>query len=141
MNRDSTEIQEAIAMNPEPSDSFTDLPLHEWRDVFFGLTEEVQEHLIADMSRLELETFIDRLDPDEVTDVLGYTDEETREALLATLDNKRREKINFLLSFDPDSAAGVMSLDYVTVGRWCRSLHMESGRTNLMCPRPKPSYQ
>lgn len=110
-----TDLQEAIAVDPEPSDPFTDLPLNEWRDVFFGLTEDVKEHLIADMDRSELETFIDRLDPDEVTDVLGYTDEETREALLTTLDSERREKINFLLSFDPESAAGVMSLDYVTV--------------------------
>ncbi|THE63623.1 magnesium transporter [Salinadaptatus halalkaliphilus] len=110
-----TGLQEAIAVDPEPSDPFTDLPLNEWREVFFRLTEDVKEHLIADMGRSELETFIARLDPDEVTDVLGYTDEETREALLATLDSERREKINFLLSFDPESAAGVMSLDYVTV--------------------------
>ena len=102
-------------MASEPSDPFTDLPLNEWRDVFFGLTEDVKEHLIADMSRSDLEMFIDRLDPDEVTDVLGYTDKETREALLATLDSERRRKIDFLLSFDPESAAGVMSLDYVTV--------------------------
>ncbi|XVH32246.1 magnesium transporter [Haloferacaceae archaeon DSL9] len=110
-----TDLQEALAMDPEPSDPFTDLPRSEWRNVFFGLTEDVKEHLVADMSRSELERFIDRLDPDEVTDVLGYTDEETREALLATLDGQRREKIDFLLSFDPESAAGVMSLDYVTV--------------------------
>ncbi len=110
-----TDISETIAMASEPSNPFTDLPLNKWRDVFFALPEEVQEHLIVDMSRDELETFIDWLDPDEVTDVLGYTDEETREALLATLDSERREKIDFLLSFDPESAAGVMSLDYVTV--------------------------
>nr|WP_243637750.1 magnesium transporter [Natrarchaeobius chitinivorans] len=110
-----TDIQETIAMASKPSNPFTDLPLSKWRDVFFALPEEVQEHLIVDMSRSELETFIDWLDPDEVTDVLGYTDEETRETLLATLDSERREKIDFLLSFDPESAAGVMSLDYVTV--------------------------
>jgi len=100
---------------PEPSDLFIDLPRDQRRDVFFSLSEDVRNHLITDMSRSELETFIDRLDPDEVTDVLGYTDEETREVLLTTLDSERREKINFLLSFDPETAAGVMSLDYVTV--------------------------
>lgn len=50
-----------------------------------------------------------------MTDVLGYTNKETREAMLATLNGERRKKIEFLLSFDPESAAGVMSLDYVTV--------------------------
>ena len=110
-----TDLQETIAMASEPSDPFTDLPRNEWRDVFFALPEEVQEHLVADMSRSDLETFIDRLDPDEVTAVLWFTDEETREALLATLDSARREKIDFLLSFNPESAAGLMSLDFVTV--------------------------
>ena len=83
--------------------------------MFFGLPDEVQDVLVADMSRSELEKFIARLDPDEVTDVLGHADEETRESLLATLDSERRKKIDFLLSFDPESAAGLMSLDYVTV--------------------------
>ncbi len=54
------EIQEAVAMASEPSSPFTDLPVNEWRDVFFGLTEDVKGHLIADMSQGELETFIDR---------------------------------------------------------------------------------
>ncbi|WP_254864161.1 magnesium transporter [Halovivax gelatinilyticus] len=115
MTQQSADIQETIAMSSAPSDPFTDLPRNEWRDVFFGLPDEVQEVLVADMSRTELETFIDRLDPDEVTDVLGFTDEETREALLTTLDSQRREKIDFLLSFNPESAAGLMNLDYVTV--------------------------
>jgi len=69
------------------------------------------------MSRSQLERFTDRLDPDEVTDVLGYANAETREAVLGTLDAERREKIDFLLSFDPESAAGLMNLDYVTVDR------------------------
>ncbi|WP_418282006.1 magnesium transporter [Halorubrum sp. DTA98] len=115
MTQQSTDIQETIAMSSVPSDPFTALPRTKWRDVFFGLPEDVQEHLVADMSRSELETFIDRLDPDEVTEVLRYTDEGTRDALLTTLDSERREKIDFLLSFDPESAAGLMSLDYVTI--------------------------
>jgi magnesium transporter len=109
------DVQETIAMSPEPSDPFTNLPRSEWRDTFFALHEDVQEVLVRDMSRSQLERFIDRLDPDEITDVLGYVDEETRDALLATLDSQRREKIDFLLSFNPESAAGLMNLDYVTV--------------------------
>ncbi|MFW5965148.1 MAG: magnesium transporter [Halodesulfurarchaeum sp.] len=115
MSQSFPPIQEAIAMDPDPSDPFTDLPHREWREVFFALSEDVKEHLVLDMSREELERFIDKLDPDEVSDVLGYTDEETQQALLTTLDTRRREKIEFLLSFDPESAAGVMSLDFVTV--------------------------
>lgn len=115
MAQQPPDVRETIAMSSEPSGPFTNLPRNEWRNVFFGLPEEVQEILVADMSRSELETFINRLDPDEVTEVLRYTDEVTCEALLATLESERRGKIAFLLSFDPESAAGLMSLDYVTV--------------------------
>ena len=104
-------------MSAEPAVPFADLPRDERRDVFFSLPETAREALVADMSRSALEAFTDRLDPDEVTDVLGYADAETREAVLATLDAERREKIDFLLSFDPESAAGLMNLDYVTVDR------------------------
>lgn len=102
-------------MSPRPGARFTSLPEREWRDAFFGLTVDVRAAVAADMSRAELEAFLDRLDPDEVTDVLGYVDEPTRETLLETLNAARREKVDFLLSFDPESAAGVMNLDYVTV--------------------------
>ncbi len=109
------DIRESIATSPDPSDSFTDLPRNEWRDLFFALPEDVRKRVVTDMSRSQLNTFIARLDPDEVTDVLEHVDEGTREAVLTSLDSERREKIDFLLSFNPESAAGLMNLDYVTV--------------------------
>ena len=115
MSSQSTDVQEAIAMSPAPAAEFAGVPRRERRDVFFGLPEEVREAVATGMSPAQLESFVDPLDPDEITDVLGYVDEGTREAVLTSLDNSRREKVDFLLSFDPESAAGVMSLNYVTV--------------------------
>ncbi|WP_435097637.1 magnesium transporter [Halorubrum sp. N11] len=111
------DVGETISMSTEPSVPFAELPRDERRDVFFALSEPAREALVADMSRSQLERFTHGLDPDEVTDVLGYADAETRTAVLGTLDAERREKIDFLLSFDPESAAGLMNLDYVTVDR------------------------
>ncbi len=67
------------------------------------------------MSRAELEAFVQRLDPDESTDVLTFVDDETRNAVLNELTERRREKIRYLLQFQPDSAGGIMDLDYVTL--------------------------
>jgi magnesium transporter len=67
------------------------------------------------MDRDLLEEFVGRLDPDEVADVLGLVEEGTREAVIRRLDEDRREKVAFLLEFSPESAAGLMHLDYVTV--------------------------
>ena len=115
MSERLAEFQRTIAMSPTPSEAFGDLSVARQREVFFGLPETVRERLVADMHRKQLRAFVRGLDPDEATDVLGYADEETRETVLSALDSIRREKIDFLLSFNPESAAGLMDIDYVTV--------------------------
>jgi len=115
MAASQTEFQQAIATSPEPAAAFADLPQSEKREVFFQLPESVRGALVADMDDEQLRAFVRRLDPDEATDVLGYADEAVREAVLRRLDEDRRERIEFLLGFSPESAAGMMHLDYVTV--------------------------
>ncbi|MEF8782324.1 MAG: magnesium transporter [Haloarculaceae archaeon] len=110
-----TELQQSLATDPAPATEFADLSRSSQRDVFFQLPESVRESLVADMSDEQLRAFVRRLDPDEATDVLGYADEDTRETVLRRLDEDRRERIEFLLAFSPESAAGMMHLDYVTV--------------------------
>lgn len=115
MQRKSADPREQIALSPDPSVPFLELPPDERRDLFVSLPESSRESLVAEMSRSELSTFVHRLDPDEAADVLGYAEETVREELLAALDADRRDAVEFLLSFDPESAAGLMDTDYVTV--------------------------
>ena len=109
------DVQSAIATSPTPAAEFGELPRERQREVFFQLPETLQESLIADMDRPGLRRFVRRLDPDEAADVLWLVDEETRESVLRGLDEDRRERTEFLLGFSPESAAGLMHLDYVTV--------------------------
>ncbi|EMA43628.1 MgtE integral membrane protein [Halococcus saccharolyticus DSM 5350] len=67
------------------------------------------------MSQEQLHRFIRRIDPDEATDVLQLTDEETQAVILRRLDEDRRERIGFLLDFDPETTAGMMNLNYITL--------------------------
>jgi magnesium transporter len=119
MSITSEALQDAgrtIAASQTPSTEFRQLSRAHQRELFFRLPESVQEALVADMSPTQLKQFVRRLDPDEATDVLGFADEETRTTVLRRIDEDRREKIEFLLEFSPETAAGHMSLDYVTVG-------------------------
>ncbi len=109
------DVQQQMATAGSPADPFRDIPASERREVFFGLPENLQKALVGDLDRGALEGFVDGLDPDEAVDVLGFADEAVREAVLEALGGRRREKLEFLLSFDPESAAGVMDIDYVTV--------------------------
>jgi magnesium transporter len=115
MERQRREVRERIALASEPSIPFTELPLERRREVFFTLPDSSRQTLLADLSRSQLESFVRYLDPDEATDVLGSLGQERRTSLLSSLDETRREKVEFLLSFDPETAAGLMDIDYVTV--------------------------
>jgi magnesium transporter len=112
---ESTDVQQAIAAASSPAAEFGQLSRARQREVFFGLPETVRESLVADMDEAALRQLVRGLDPDEGADVLGYADEATREAVLQRLDADRREKVAYLLEFSPETAAGLMHLDYVTV--------------------------
>ncbi|WP_226043012.1 magnesium transporter [Natrinema sp. DC36] len=115
MDESLIDLQQTIANSPTPASEFQQLSRSRQRDVFFQLPETLQQTLVEDMSREQVQQFVRRLDPDEVADVLGLTDRESREDILRQLDKDRREKAAFLLEFSPESAGGLMHLDYVTV--------------------------
>lgn len=108
-------IQQTLATSPDPGDEFRALSFSRQREVFFQLPEATQQRVVDDLDEQPLRRFVRRLDPDEATDVLAFADEERQDAILRRLNDDRRERIEFLLEFDPESAAGLMHLDYVTV--------------------------
>ena len=109
------EVQQSIAISSVPAEEFQELSRRRQREVFLQLPERVQQAVVDDMDQAQLRRFVRMLDPDEVADVLGLADEKTRTEVLQRLDEDRRERATFLLGFDPESAAGLMHLDYVTV--------------------------
>lgn len=115
MEQRNADLQGAIARSSTPADVFRSLSFRDRREVFFSLPESVAERLISDMDHEQLKQFVGRLDPDDARDVLEHATADTRSTVLSSLDAERRKKIDFLLSFDPESAAGLMDLDYVTV--------------------------
>jgi magnesium transporter len=109
--------QQAIATADSPATRFRELPGHRRRALFFQLPDKIQQTVVDDMSREQLEEFVGRLDPDEAADVLGLVGGEVRDEIVSHLSRQRREKVEYLLDFNPETAAGMMDLDYVTVDR------------------------
>ncbi|MUV56275.1 magnesium transporter [Halogeometricum rufum] len=115
MTTETEGVQQAIAASASPAAEFADLSRRRQVEVFFSLPETVQQSLLTDMDVRQVRRFVRRLDPDEGADVLGLVDEETRTEVLRRLDEDRRDALSYLLEFDPETAAGLMHLDYVTV--------------------------
>lgn len=115
MQESTIDVQQQIAISETPEAEFQALPWVRQRVVFFQLPESIQRDVLDGMDRQEVRRFVRRLDSDDATDVIGLLDGETQEAVLSQLDVDRRERIEFLLKFSPDSAAGMVDLDYVTL--------------------------
>ncbi|ELZ26557.1 MgtE integral membrane protein [Halogeometricum pallidum JCM 14848] len=115
MTEDTADVQQAIAASSTPAAEFAQLSRRRQVEVFFSLPQTVQQSLLADMDVGQVRRFVRRLDPDEGADVLGLADEETRTEVLRRLDQDRSDALSYLLEFDPETAAGLMHIDYVTV--------------------------
>lgn len=115
MAEELTEIQQNIAVSTRPAAEFDELSRSRKRRVFFLLPSATQEAVIEDMNVDQLHRFIRGLDPDEAADVLAFSTDGIRDDILQRVDADRRQKIEYLLEFSPETAAGLMHLDYVTV--------------------------
>lgn len=115
MEESIADIKKIIVNSKSPLEEFQRLSRNKKQRIFFQLPERTQQSLIEDMDQTQLDQFIKTLDPDEIADVLERTDEKIYTEVLKSLDEDRKENVEFLLEFNPESAAGLMNLDYVTV--------------------------
>ncbi len=59
--------------------------------------------------------YIHNVDPDDATDLLQSLSKKRQTIILKQLQKSLKDKVTYLLKFDPNSAAGLMNLDYVEV--------------------------
>ncbi len=96
---------------------FREIPANKQGFILLGLSKRLQKEIIGKLSDEELVELLNYLDPDEATDLLRNTEAKRRKKVLKKLGKEIREKVEFLLKFDPRTAAGLMSLDYVEVNK------------------------
>ena len=95
---------------------FKSVPNNLKGEVILSLSKRKGTMLINALKDDEILTISHYLSPDEVTDLLQLiSNRDRRSKLLKRLGRDIREKVDFLLKFDPRTAAGMMSLDYVEV--------------------------
>jgi len=80
------------------------------------LPTKIQKEILPQLTDDELITLLNYPDPDKVTDILQLIDERRAENILEKLSSSIKEKVEFLLRFNPKAAAGLMNLDYVVAG-------------------------
>ena len=84
-------------------------------EVLKEVNEDVQSQLIDEMSVEDLVKATEKLDTDDLADIVPNLPESAVHSLLLTLDYKHRERLNKVLEYPEDSAGGLMNTDFITV--------------------------
>ncbi len=87
---------------------FTDQP-----SILLNLSRHVQLIIMNALADQDLVNILNRLDPDEVTDLIQILTVDRRNQILDKLKNELKKTVKILKEFDPHSAAGLMNLDYI----------------------------
>lgn len=94
---------------------FLDLSLDHRIDLLHKATVSVKKDILLHIPNQDIVDILQAVDPDEATDILQLLTKSKREHVLQLLSSEVKESLSTLLEFDPETAAGLMTLDYIQV--------------------------
>ncbi|HEU5236939.1 MAG TPA: CBS domain-containing protein [Pyrinomonadaceae bacterium] len=81
------------------------------------MAAERQAQILADMDEERAADILEHMSPDEAADVLGDLPEEKAEDLLNRMEDEEQFEVAELLSYEDDTAGGLMTTEFVTLPR------------------------
>jgi len=82
-------------------------------ELLHRLTPRVKVYILTRIPESDLVDLLEALDPDKATDILRLLPKRKREKVLLLLSQDIKDSLSTLLTFDPETAAGLMTLDYI----------------------------
>ena len=92
---------------------FLELDLVKRTDLIRRVTKTVKKDILDRIPEADLIKILEMVDPDEATDMLQMLHKGRREKALENLADEIKSSLSTLLEFDPKTAAGLMTLDYI----------------------------
>jgi magnesium transporter len=108
----------AEALPPEMVAPFLSaLPVDRAADVLEYLNEELRTEVLETMSVRQAAELVTEMTPDDRADVLEHLEEESAEDILSEIPAAERAETEKLLAYEPDSAGGLMTTEFVSVSQ------------------------
>jgi magnesium transporter len=82
-------------------------------EVLVELDPVIREELVQAMAPPEIGLLVGNLDSDDAADLVGELEDDVQEAVLAHLDHEDAADIRNLLTYEEDSAGGIMAAEYI----------------------------
>ncbi|MEH6617781.1 MAG: magnesium transporter [Porticoccus sp.] len=84
-------------------------------EVLGELSEELQGEILKEMKSHEVASLTEGLDPDDVADILQQLPEKVIPEILQAMSAQDRQRVETVLTYDEDTAGGLMNTDTITV--------------------------
>ncbi len=91
------------------------LPVERAADVLEYLNEDLRTELLETMSARQAAELVTEMTPDDRADALETLEEESADEILSEIPAAERAETEKLLAYDPDSAGGLMTTEFVSV--------------------------
>lgn len=109
---DLAEIIENLSLEDQV-DIVRKLPAESVADALVEMDESVRVDLLESLDTDTAVSLVSEMSPDDAADVLDELEEEHRDELLNHLEKEDADEIRSLMSFDPDTAGGLMNTEVV----------------------------
>jgi len=117
-NMDEKHLEEylsEIVNSSEPYEEFKKVPRKKKAVVFLELPKHLQKLFSKKMKISRIIKILKTVDPGDIVDFLELFTDRKKKRILKEFDSSLKKKVEYLLQFDPECAAGLMSLDYITI--------------------------
>lgn len=108
-------VGEILFQKDKRIERFLELPLDKQIELLNSLTRSVKRDILMHVPEDTLVDILQTVDPDEATDMLQILSKKKREQVLTSLSQDLKDSISTLLEFDAETAAGLMTLDYIQI--------------------------
>jgi magnesium transporter len=92
---------------------FLELPQDKRMELLRSLTVTVRRDILMRIPESDVVDILEAASPDEATDMLQLLTRHKREKVLQLMSEEMKDSLSTLLEFDPETAAGLMTLDYI----------------------------
>lgn len=94
---------------------FRAIPVNNQGFTLLSLPRAIQKDILHKLKDKEVIALLRYRDPDEVTDLLQCAKSSRHKKILHKLEKELKDKVEYLLKFNRNTAAGMMSVDYVEI--------------------------
>ena len=111
---DLADVAEALPRG-RVAEFLTALPSARAADVLEYLNEELRSEVLEAMSTRQAAELVTQMTPDDRADVLEEMEEDRADEILSEIPEQAREETERLLAYEPESAGGLMTTEFVSV--------------------------